>query len=382
MRLEQKEKGAAQTVKQALCLFSQETISRKQNQSVVKPIMTLRQCIDNTVPGELHLNMEELLDDNSMYNIDFIIINVIDLIKDYDSENRGIETIIDKLILLHKFKDNFVFANDKLLMILLHLMFDLKIFNVVIKIFYREMQILNSHAQHLISFKLSEELLPALVNIVNYDLLSSCSEYVDLICHLIPITASDEISNSKPVITNTFLITLCNFLKMDLESGTVDRIIHLLLIVNELFCIQDPENNPIPFLINSKIINKIIIKFNRCNDVDDKILCLKIMNNLICANSIHLYLNDLLVFKEILVRDFIESDRILFNYQTILLKVLYKILIYLKANNECKIVRETIKTLKQHNLDDNDGNTPMLKNLLGEIDKLDDRPAVPLRRKN
>lgn len=343
--------------------------------------MTLRQCIDNNVPGELSLNLDELLDDNSMYNIDFIIINVIDLIKDYESKYTGIETIIDRLILLHKFKDNFVFANNKLLMILLHLMFDLKIFNVVIKIFYREMQILNSHAQHLISFKLSEELLPALVNIVNYDLLSSCSEYVDLICHLIPIAISDDASSSDPVITNTFLITLCNFLKMDLESGMADRILHLLLIINELFCIEDAENNPIPFLINSKIINKIIIKFNRCDDVDVKILCLKIMNNLVCSNSIHLYLNDLLVFKEILVRDFIESDRILFNYQTILLKVLYKILLYLKANDECKVVRDTIKSLKQNNLDENDGNTPMLKNLLEEIVKLDDRPAVPLRRK-
>lgn len=343
--------------------------------------MTLRQCIDNYVNSSYQLTLDELLNDNSMYNIDFIIINVIDIVKDYDSNDTGIETIVDRLILLQKFKDNFIFANEKLLMILLHLNFDYKIFNMVIRILYREMQIMNSNAQHLISFKLSQELLPVLINIVNDDLLTKNNEYIELIGHLIPLSISENINNSKQMISNAFLITVCNVLKKDLESDTVDSLIHLLLIVNELFCIENPEKNPIPFLINSNIINKIIMKFNRFNFIDDKILCLKLMNGLVCSDSIHLYLNDLLVFKDILVREFIEKDINDFNYQIILLKVLYKILIYLKNNDHCKIVLETIKTLKQNNLDDTNPNTPTLKNLIIEINKLDNRPAVPLRRK-
>ncbi|XBW35966.1 hypothetical protein QEN19_001539 [Hanseniaspora menglaensis] len=341
--------------------------------------MTLRQCIDDNGNGRSYsLQVDDLLDNSSMYNIDFIIINLIDLIKENVDENTE---VIDRLIQLEKFQQNFIFANNKLLLILSHLNFDLNIFKIVLKIFYRETRILSTNFVYLLSFKLSSALFPVLINIANLELLTNCSEYIQLICELIPICTNNDIRTKNCNIPNTFLIILCNILKEDLESDAVENIIHLLLVINDLFCIMNSEENPIPFLINSNIINKIIIKFNRSTVIDNKMLCLKMMNVLICSNSIHLYMNDLLVFREILVREFIEGDINDFNYHVILLKVLYRIMLYLQENDQHKVVLETIKALKQSNLDENEPNNFVLKNLISDIGKLDNRPAVPIRRK-
>lgn len=329
------------------------------------------------------LNLDELLDDQSLYNIDFIIINVIDIIKDislHDS-NQSVQVIIDKLILLNKFNQNFIFANEKLLSIFIHLKFDFHIFNIAMKIFYREFQILNTNAQCLISSRLSQPLLPVLLDLANSQLLTECREYSLLITQILALPENQD------CISNNFLIVLCNVLKNDLESEYVDDLIHLLLIINEIYCIKLSTDNPIPYLIDSNIINKIIMKFNRLEVIDDKILCLKLMNELISTNSLHIYLNDLLVFKDLLERDFVEVDKSHFEYRVIVLKVLYKILEYLKINGHKKIVVITIKNLNCIHLDEfsdfetNEQKLEILKRLISDITRLDDRPVVPSRRK-
>ena len=329
------------------------------------------------------LNLDDLLDDQSLYNIDFIIINVIDIIKNiylHDS-NQSVQVIIDKLILLDKFNQNFIFANEKLLSIFLHLKFDFHIFNIVMKIFYREFQILNTNAQCLISSRLSQPLLPVLLGLANSQLLTECREYSLLITQILAIPKNQE------YVSNNFLIVLCNVLKNDLESEYVDDLIHLLLIINEIYCINLSADNPIPYLIDSNIINKIIMRFNRLEVIDDKILCLKLMNGLISTNSLHIYLNDLLVFKDLLEREFLETDKSQFDYKVIVLKVLYKILEYLKINGHKNIVVITIKNLNGIHLDEfsgfkiNEQRIEILKRLISDIKKLDDRPVVPSRRK-
>lgn len=330
-----------------------------------------------------NLDLDELLDDHSLYNIDFIIINVIDIIKTISQQgnNQSIQIIIDKLILLNKFNENFIFANEKLLSIFLHLKFDFHIFNIVIKIFYREFQILNSNAQCLISFKLSQTFIPVILELANTQLLTECKEYTLLINQLLTLP------DNQRYISNNFLIILCNVLKNDLESDFVDSMIHLLLIINEIYCINISSENPIPYLIDSNIINKIIMKFNRFEVIDDKILCLKLMNELIINNSLHIYLNDLLVFKDLLERDFMEVDKAQFEYRIIVLKVLYKILEYLKENGHKKFVVVTIKNLNCIHLDEftdfetDEERLKIIKRLIMDMNKLDDRPVVPSRRK-
>lgn len=340
----------------------------------------------DTIQGfyDSNLNLDELLDDGSLYNIDFIIINVIDIIKKniiqtYNTQN--LQLIIDKLILLNKFNHNFIFANEKLLSILTHLKFNFQIFSIVLKIFYREFQLLNTNAQYLISFKLSQPLLQAVLEIANTQLLTECKEYTLLINQLLTL------SENHQLITNQFLITLCSVLKKDLNSEYTDNLIHLLLIINDIHCINLSSENPIPYLIDSNVINKVIMKFNRFEVVDDKILCLKILNHLVCNNCLHIYLNDLLVFKDLLERDLIEVDRSQYEYRIIILKVLFKILEYLKDNGHKNLAATTIKNLNSIQLgefsdfDNNVERLDIFKQLISDINRLDDRPAVPPRRK-
>lgn len=340
----------------------------------------------DTIQGfyESNLNLDELLDDGSLYNIDFIIINVIDIIKNIiQADNtQNLQLIIDKLILLNKFNHNFIFANEKLLSILTHLKFNFQIFSIVLKIFFREFQLLNTNAQYLISFKLSQPLLQVILEIANTQLLTECKEYTLLVSQLL------SLSENHQFITNNFLITLCGVLKNDLNSEYTDNLLYLLLIINDIHCINLSSENPIPYLIDSNVINKVIMKFNRFEIVDDKILCLKILNHLVCNNCLHIYLNDLLVFKDLLERDFVEVDKSQYEYRIIILKVLYKILEYLKENGHKKPAAMTIKNLNSIQLDnfsDFDNNKERLdifKQLISDINKLDDRPAVPSRRKN
>ncbi|CAI8496278.1 unnamed protein product [Hanseniaspora opuntiae] len=339
----------------------------------------------DTIQGfyESKLNLDELLDDGSLYNIDFIIINVIDIIKNIiqTDNTQNLQLIIDKLILLNKFNHNFIFANEKLLSILTHLKFNFQIFSIVLKIFYREFQLLNTNAQYLISFKLSQPLLQIILEIANTQLLTDCNEYTLLISQLL------SLSENHQFITNNFLITLCGVLKNDLNSEYTDNLIHLLLIINEIHCINLSSENPIPYLIDSNIINKVIMKFNRFEVVDDKILCLKMLNYLVCNNCLHIYLNDLLVFKDLLERDLIEVDKSQYEYRIIILKVLYKILEYLKENGHKKLAATTIRNLNSIQLgefsdfDNNKERLDIFKQLISDINKLDDRPAVPSRRK-
>ncbi|KAL6933237.1 hypothetical protein ACO0R3_002338 [Hanseniaspora guilliermondii] len=339
----------------------------------------------DTIQGfyDSNLNLDELLDDGSLYNIDFVIINVIDIIKGIISTDNthNLQLIIDKLILLNKFNQNFLFANEKLLSIFIHLKFNFQIFSIVLKIFYREFQLLNTNAQYLISFKLSQPLLQVVFNMANYQILTECKEYTLLINQML------SLSENHQFITNNFLITLCNVMKNDLNSEYTDNLIHLLLIINDIYCINLSSENPIPYLIDSNIINKVIMKFNRFEVIDDKILCLKMLNHLVCNNCLHIYLNDLLVFKDLLERDLIEVDRSQYEYRIIVLKVLYRILEYLKANGHKKLATTTIKNLNSIQLgefsdfDNNKERLDIFKKLISDINKLDDRPAVPSRRK-
>ncbi|SGZ38659.1 uncharacterized protein HGUI_00859 [Hanseniaspora guilliermondii] len=339
----------------------------------------------DTIQGfyDSNLNLDELLDDGSLYNIDFVIINVIDIIKGIISTDNthNLQLIIDKLILLNKFNQNFLFANEKLLSIFIHLKFNFQIFSIVLKIFYREFQLLNTNAQYLISFKLSQPLLQVVFNMANYQILTECKEYTLLVNQML------SLSENHQFITNNFLITLCNVMKNDLNSEYTDNLIHLLLIINDIYCINLSSENPIPYLIDSNIINKVIMKFNRFEVIDDKILCLKMLNHLVCNNCLHIYLNDLLVFKDLLERDLIEVDRSQYEYRIIVLKVLYRILEYLKANGHKKLATTTIKNLNSIQLgefsdfDNNKERLDIFKKLISDINKLDDRPAVPSRRK-